>query len=98
MEPCAAPTGANQAAICLTFAPEQMTFENDAAYDGSGVLAVHVFDVPNPPNGSAGDAIALYQEIFPANAMTGGEISLSALPSPSIALDSPPSTVYVRAI
>jgi hypothetical protein len=91
---CAAPTGPNETAICLTLDPEIMTFQDDPRLDGSGVLRVEMFAIDDPPEEA--EAIALYHAIFPSDAETGGEISLNALPSPRIALPDVPSTVYFR--
>jgi hypothetical protein len=93
---CAPPANVSETAICLTLVPEQVTFEADPKFDGSGILLVEMFDRPDPPSGTG--SLALYSQVIPADAAMGGEVSLSALPSPRITRENMPATVYFRVI
>jgi len=92
--PCAPPTSANDTALCVTFAPEAITARTEAALDKRGVLIVQVFDTATPPEKNS-DQVALANQVLPANAATGGEISVDALPE--VRLEGAfPATSYVR--
>lgn len=93
--PCPAPVRAGDTAICLTFSPEDIKAENDAALDKRGVFIVQIFDTPTPPKNAG--SIALFERVIPADSATGGQISIDAL-RPIRAVAAFPSTVYVRAV
>ncbi|HEY6562555.1 MAG TPA: hypothetical protein VI072_35045 [Polyangiaceae bacterium] len=81
--------------VILKLKPEDMTFESDSRFDGSGRLVVEVFDTPHPFKSPA-RARALYEGRFPAAADAGKEVSLRALPEPRLTLHDAPATLYVR--
>lgn len=92
--PCAPPTNASDTALCVTFAPEAITARTEPALDKRGVLVVQVFDTATPPQKDA-DKVALANKVLPADAATGGEISVDALPE--VRLEGAfPATSYVR--
>jgi hypothetical protein len=100
--PCAPPTSAAQAALCVSLTPEMITFLADPAFDGKGLLVVQVFSRAHPDD-DAGDASIAGPLLFPAQdggASDGGfaQIDLSQ-PLPQIRFDGlPATTVYARAI
>jgi hypothetical protein len=78
----------------LTFSPEAIEPESDPGLDEVGFFTLQVFDTPNPPPGDAASKAALYEAVTPLDS----PIALSNLPTPTIVLRNPPSTVYVRAL
>jgi hypothetical protein len=92
---CEAPSDEAAATLCLTFAPDPMTFEADPRFDGSGLLVVHVFDVAVPTDGVD---VPIFESTLPSSAALGAEISLDALAPMRITLADAPATAYVRAI
>jgi hypothetical protein len=93
---CSAAPG--EAALCLTFRPEQITPEPEPALDQWGFFRVQVFDTPTPLRADTASSGALHETTFPSDFEQGGEISLADLPAPSVVLVDPPSAVYVRAV
>lgn len=92
---CAAPTDANQTALCVTLAPEAVTAQSDPALDEKGVLLVQLFDTPTPPEKDA-SAVALLEHVLPANPGVS-EVSLAAIPVQRLVGTLPP-VVYLRAV
>jgi len=96
--PCAPPARASDGALCLSFLPEDVAFENEPQLDGRGILFVQVFDTPTPDPQDGGPEVApLLELIYPPQGDAGvNEVSVTELPEQR--LDGLPSTVYVRAV
>lgn len=94
---CAGPADATKSSVCVTFAPEAMTFEaSDAQLDGKGILYLAAYDTPLPDGqpGTADDAVPLKAAIFPADGTS--TVALSEIPA--LRLDGLPPKVYLRAL
>jgi hypothetical protein len=81
--------------VCVTLVPESVTAEADPALDKKGVLAIQIFDTPNPPEKNASQ-VALAERIVPANPGTA-EVALEAIPMQRL-VATLPAVVYVRAL
>lgn len=94
---CAPPSAPGSAALCVSLAPETITFGANPALDGMGLLAVRVFDVadPDPPVGPEPTPVA--ERLVPPPPGDGGlpaEISVTDLPE--VRFELPPGTYYVQ--
>jgi hypothetical protein len=94
-EGCAPPEGAT--ALCLTFAPEEVTPEDEPGLDQRGFFRIQVFDTPRPPFSDGASSGALYDRTV-TGAGVDGELALRELPEPTVVLDDPPPVVFVRAL
>jgi hypothetical protein len=92
---CAPPADKTQTAVCVTLVPEKITAEADPTLDEKGVLAIQIFDTPNPPEKNASQ-VALAERIVPANPGSA-EIALDAIQTERL-VATLPSVVYVRAL
>jgi hypothetical protein len=92
---CAPPADKSQTAVCVTLLPESIQAEADPALDKKGVLAIQIFDTPNPPEKNASQ-VALAERIVPANPGKA-EIALDAISTERL-VATLPDVVYIRAL
>jgi hypothetical protein len=92
---CLPPANKMQTAVCVTLLPETITPEPDPELDEKGVLAIQIFDTPNPPAKDA-SKVALAERIVPANPGTA-EVALADVKTERL-VATLPSVVYVRAL
>jgi len=93
--PCAAPADPSKAALCITVAPEAMTFTSDPRFDGKGYLVAQVFGTSLPDYPDGGEMPALAAQTF--GAPDAGTVDLSQ-PLPAIRFDGLPAAVYPRVV
>ena len=97
---CAPPSDPSKAALCITIAPETIAFiQNDARFDGKGVMFVTVYSEAMPPDD--GGALLGSPVIMPAQdgGADGGVAQMDlSQPVPVVRIDGlPAGTVYPRA-
>lgn len=94
---CDVPTDQAVSALCLSFEPEQMRFEQDPELDGRGQLLVQVYDTPTPDRDGR---LPLDVRVFPdqPDPDSGAPLNEASITElPTIRFEGLPSTVYVRA-
>jgi hypothetical protein len=94
--PCAAPSDPTKSALCVTVAPEAITFTSDPRFDGKGWLIAQVFSTAQPDDADGGEVPSLGAQTF--GAPDAGSVDLSQ-PLPAIRFDGlPPGSVYPRVV
>jgi hypothetical protein len=93
--PCSPPADPSKAALCITVAPEPMSFTSNPDFDGKGYLVAQVFDTSLPDYPDGGEEPALAAQTF--GEPDAGTVDLSQ-PLPAIRFDGLPATVYPRVV
>jgi hypothetical protein len=93
--PCDPPADPTKAALCVTLAPEAITFTSDPRFDGKGYLVAQLFDLALPDYPDGGEMPALAAQTF--GEPDAGTVDLSQ-PLPVIRFDGLPTTVYPRVV